>query len=1253
MIRSEANNTFGEGLMMDMNPLTTHNTVMTNCLNGTLVTFNGNEYILQNDMGNGRVQTAYLPEGFVPLGTTQFGGIIYIVSYNPLDNRCQIGSFPSPERNTFTTNDTKAIVTLSNTDFNYATAADGAKIQYLKKSLGNRIYNPGDKFIVYSTNLQENFDNIFGLGGKPNVKLSIGLVSSDGKLTILDQLKTFDITKQSSSKNKALFETTDVTEDTTTDNTDTSSDQGGTESTISQTTTKLDGTNLTLDKEVDLRPLTPELSNSVTANPITSKSAGNTEHQSIPGPGPKDFEIYECNGVDVNSSVDNLRTLTTQPYNILKGSSSGELVIIAELVQFNSFDVEVSHIFNTAENGRKQYNPAVTFKFDGDYDYTPYAVRCKLTLEGEDISAPIEESYDIELTTITNSNDYKKSVDIDNILDKFNEIKSKVQGINFGTRTGRKNQILHYKFIPCMKWGEVTHLTVKNKINLANLNSGIIELNNWRYYNTEEFCNLTWGLDVYNEEDKKVQDVAFKLVEIHNISNSLTFNLDLDIDKRDQYNGIFHEIIPFNIESGDVLEGSNIVKLNKDSLYLVQITVKYGSSANDSENRLFYRWLYTNSYFNTYYKNYADYDELTLELETDIDVKYTSDNSPDSKYHYGTILKRIDKPEDYQTAEKDVICAKQTVGNNVFNCNAKLILKNNYNTFRVVHSGIVDPQYPEELSVEIGSPTVNVTSNSVYVNKEDDKYQEYLKNIILTNWDGSTPSLDDLNTDTVNNYGNSVRVTNQRAGANYNLTIGGYPVRIEYKTLQLTKAYYTRQYKEYNYTGTLKPLCYDSATFAKYNLKYNNGKFVPTILGSFYFDSGTYGGITPKIGCKKSDSNWRFSNKSTSTSGNSLNFNRDSNLPITCKSAGWVNSIMFATYYGGENNTAYLKWREGTDKSDTWSFNKNNDNNKFATNGAAWTDNQYYQLVIVMMKSQNSDSYLPLNFCVRDNTSNGPLNFFDNSLYNTFYHHFAQILNNIYKYETVEKGTKQGYSIPDLVFYQKDYKYTATIPAIFRVNNTNHYEIYIKDTRLDSVKTILTTIKHKFPNISVTCNNLTATIKNPSSKKVNLVYENSNSDSLDLRDHIISQAVSTLETLVYDFDGVTPIGWQHEVYNSALLYCRESEYSSPGNNPIIYKNVKEACNFRPIRINYSANSEGVKVQNTTDYQFLYDTGNDTGNDQNLSNDYMLSDGVLVLRGSPDTRTFKLAKFSDNNENEIGNISGFQIEGFNKEYQAWK
>ena len=88
MKKSETTNVFTDGLVMDLNPIVTPNNVVCNALNATLITMNGNENALQNDMGNGRVETAYLPEGYVPVGTAELGGIIYVVSYNPLIDKC-------------------------------------------------------------------------------------------------------------------------------------------------------------------------------------------------------------------------------------------------------------------------------------------------------------------------------------------------------------------------------------------------------------------------------------------------------------------------------------------------------------------------------------------------------------------------------------------------------------------------------------------------------------------------------------------------------------------------------------------------------------------------------------------------------------------------------------------------------------------------------------------------------------------------------------------------------------------------------------------------------------------------------------------------------------------------------------------------------------------------------------------------------------------------------------------------------------
>lgn len=85
-MRKEAINTFQEGLNYDLNPITTPNNVLTDCINGTFVTFNGDELALQNDAGNtkilipGTTEYVKLSPGFYPIGIKEYGGVIYIIS---------------------------------------------------------------------------------------------------------------------------------------------------------------------------------------------------------------------------------------------------------------------------------------------------------------------------------------------------------------------------------------------------------------------------------------------------------------------------------------------------------------------------------------------------------------------------------------------------------------------------------------------------------------------------------------------------------------------------------------------------------------------------------------------------------------------------------------------------------------------------------------------------------------------------------------------------------------------------------------------------------------------------------------------------------------------------------------------------------------------------------------------------------------------------------------------------------------------
>ena len=190
---NQAQNTFENGLLMDFHPLTVPNTAVTNCLNGTFLTYNGNEFVLQNDMGNGKVETAALPAGYIPLGTTSFGGIIYIVSYNPLKDVCQIGCFPSPERN-FSyeelTEDGFQIHSITNSDFKNGDNIINFKT---KVELTKITLNPGDKFLITS-DLANNADRITDyksssrrIGDNPKfLRLHVATKDSSGRLVYLD-----------------------------------------------------------------------------------------------------------------------------------------------------------------------------------------------------------------------------------------------------------------------------------------------------------------------------------------------------------------------------------------------------------------------------------------------------------------------------------------------------------------------------------------------------------------------------------------------------------------------------------------------------------------------------------------------------------------------------------------------------------------------------------------------------------------------------------------------------------------------------------------------------------------------------------------------------------------------------------------------------------------------------------------------------------------------------------------------------------
>lgn len=207
-----AKNNFTDGLVMDLSPDAIQNNCLTNALNATYVTMNGNELSLQNDMGNAKFG-AKLPEGYIPLGTTQLGGIIYLVIYNPTNGKTQIGSFPSPQ---FTFGTPKEI---ANKEIDLAYFENN--LQY-KQVYTDYILQPGDKFVfefteedkklipyLYDESLftEESATAIESPALKSFLKYSIGTVSQEGKLIQLSNLRNLYVTN-SNEENYNVYNST-------------------------------------------------------------------------------------------------------------------------------------------------------------------------------------------------------------------------------------------------------------------------------------------------------------------------------------------------------------------------------------------------------------------------------------------------------------------------------------------------------------------------------------------------------------------------------------------------------------------------------------------------------------------------------------------------------------------------------------------------------------------------------------------------------------------------------------------------------------------------------------------------------------------------------------------------------------------------------------------------------------------------------------------------------------------------------------
>ena len=592
MRKSEALNTFNEGMIMDLNPLVTPNDVMTNALNATLITMNGNENSLQNDMGNGRVETAFLPEGYVPLGTAQLGGIIYIVSYNPLVKKCQIGSFPSPERNItsneFIDSTGKVINCLS---FYNGDAIDGYKFisnPYQKLILTDQtILHPGDKFQIYSPEISSASDYISAFNQEdynPDLlpkylKFNIMAITDDGKMTNLNH--------------------TLVWQPLTTGNYYMRDDK------VDQSTYK----------DID------EYRNLVQSNynVLQTKTSG------------KLGIVAELECID---SFD-------VAWDALKEGDIWKIYLYTNWTYKNDYAKDQINLFGVyyKSSGYKREEKTIEIS-----DYPTSIGESDTNIQDKTGVTFYNPAYisDIEEYLKGSKGSPTEPRNNDGTDNQF--LISQPIEVQAPPKT-EKNAILDLSIMPLMPFGILQWMEQSISINLSKLGTGSIDLVQYKYYVEDETAQLSWGLEAYPERNKSINNVTFNFYEINPSILSSIQNAGEKIDNNRTCNNIWQEYNEseedWHDSAGAGLSLSNPVKsitnegqssysgyfteifsredLIDNYVYLVEISINY----NEEKTIKYYRIFYNSSIFNDYYKDsYKDFKEIVLDKEISNQIQY-------------------------------------------------------------------------------------------------------------------------------------------------------------------------------------------------------------------------------------------------------------------------------------------------------------------------------------------------------------------------------------------------------------------------------------------------------------------------------------------------------------------------------------------------------------------------------------------------------------------------------------------------------
>lgn len=557
-----AKNTFGEGLLMDFAPDNTQATCLTHALNATLLTMDGNELSLQNDMGNGRVETAYLPEGYIPVGTCEFGDIIYIVSYNPITNKSQIGCFPSPERN-ISSKELSGIETTFELEEEFLKQNEFGFKETISNSVKKVIYdnklNPGDKFIIHSGNIHDNMPRISDYGNKSHIigafpkqfKINVVAIEDSGKINYLNNdLKWYNdfYINQESTNNS--------------DKPDIDSYRNLLSSGYSVFQSKVSG-KLAILLELE-RIQTFNSTYEVLKNKNVTKTIESTTVNC------QQYDIYinfnwKTNNLDVNPKsivIYNFKWVSNSGNDNKAGQyyvTGDKEANVAPLPEISKTDETKKYIELeiTGQASTDDYDSFLRSNYQTQSDR--YKGHTKITQQIEK-GIPLEGKYYLDLHHIVDGKYYNNkgdSIGPEEVYDCIvnNYFKSSITKEGFtinipdtdsrGNKIDKRDLILSFKVAPMMEYGVLSDLVQTHYIDFSKIGSGEINLEGYRYYIGENLCTLQIDSSIYPEDNKGVAEIEVQFYDNQGLCAKYFINNLVS------YSGIITEYIPLNGNSSN------------------------------------------------------------------------------------------------------------------------------------------------------------------------------------------------------------------------------------------------------------------------------------------------------------------------------------------------------------------------------------------------------------------------------------------------------------------------------------------------------------------------------------------------------------------------------------------------------------------------------------------------------------------------------------------------------------------------------